>query len=208
MSNQDGHLGFVNGEKLLLSELRAGICSNWSYFSTKIGIPKRLVHLYTKIRGGALQSCRMFSIAFVGFAPGGNCIARRDRVRRKTLFFTQRTNNASFLVRTESVACGRGLPVSINEQRISRLFFHSLHPGAKGRIYPPKEQCLPRPRIWWASAKGVRETCYWIYLAPKLKQRSEAEWGDKCLRHEICEKPRASGCMSDVPLGAFLSGRY
>ena len=55
-----------------------------------------------------------------------------------------------------------------------------------------------------ASASGLREVCYWDLCFGQTEEHSEEEWCER-LRHELCEATRIR-LMSEVPLGAFLSG--
>src|SRR5581483_4494635 len=55
-----------------------------------------------------------------------------------------------------------------------------------------------------ASASGLQEKQYWDLSFAHIEEHTEEEWCER-LRHALCEATRIR-LMSEVPLGAFLSG--
>jgi asparagine synthase (glutamine-hydrolysing) len=94
------------------------------------------------------------------------------------------------------------LAKDIDERALSDYFSFGYIPAPK-TIYRSVRKVMPGHYLV-AGADGVKETRYWDLSFAKIEDRSEEEWGER-LRHELCEATRVR-LMSDVPLGAFLSG--
>jgi asparagine synthase (glutamine-hydrolysing) len=90
----------------------------------------------------------------------------------------------------------------MDEHALSDYFSLGYIPAPK-TIYRAVRKVMPGHYLV-ASESGVRETRYWDLSFAESEQRSEAEWCEM-LRNELCEATRVR-LMSDVPLGAFLSG--
>jgi len=94
------------------------------------------------------------------------------------------------------------LPRDIDTQALSDYFSLGYVPAPK-TIYRAAKKLLPGHYLV-ASAKGVRIERYWDISFNHVENRSEEEWCE-ILRHQLCEVTRMR-LMSEVPLGAFLSG--
>jgi asparagine synthase (glutamine-hydrolysing) len=97
---------------------------------------------------------------------------------------------------------GDSLPRDVDIQALADYFSFGYVPAPK-TIYRAAQKLLPGHYLV-ASASGVRVERYWDISFGHVEQRSEEEWCE-ILRHELCEATRMR-LMSEVPLGAFLSG--
>src|SRR5258708_1015636 len=90
----------------------------------------------------------------------------------------------------------------MDPQSLSDYFSFGYIPAPK-TIYRAARKVLPGHYLV-VSASGLRDVAYWDLSFAGVEKRSEEEWCE-LLRHELCEATRVR-LMSDVPLGAFLSG--
>ena len=143
----------------------------------------------------------MFSIA-IWDSRCRKLVLARDRVGKKPLFYAADPERILFGSELKALLAGDSLSRRIDEQALSDYFSFGYIPAPK-TIYRSVRKVMPGHYLV-ASADGTRETCYWDLSFANVRQQSEEEWGEQ-LRHQLCEATRIR-LMSDVPLGAFLSG--
>ncbi len=202
MSNEDDTIWvLLNGEIYNYPELRAELLQRGHKFKTKSDT-EAIVHLYEDYAENCFAKLRgMFSIA-IWDSRERKLVLARDRVGKKPLFYAADRNRILFGSELKALLAGDSLPRNIDDQALSDYFSFGYIPAPK-TIYGSVRKVMPGHYLV-ASAAGVRETCYWDLSFANVEQHSEAEWGAR-LRHELCEATRIR-LMSDVPLGAFLSG--
>jgi asparagine synthase (glutamine-hydrolysing) len=202
MSNEDGTVWvLLNGEIYNYPELRAGLLQRGHQFTTKSDT-EAIVHLYEDHAEDCFAKLRgMFSIALWD-SRQRKLVLARDRVGKKPLFYAEDGHRILFGSELKALLAGDSLPRDIDEQALSDYFSFGYIPAPK-TIYRSVRKVMPGHYLV-ASEAGVRETCYWDLSFANIEQHSEEEWGER-LRHELCEATRIR-LMSDVPIGAFLSG--
>jgi len=202
MSNEDGTIWvLLNGEIYNYPELRAELLQRGHKFATKSDT-EAIVHLYEDLGEGCFAKLRgMFSIA-IWDSRCRKLVLARDRVGKKPLFYAADRERILFGSELKALLAGDSLSRKMDEQALSDYFSFGYIPAPK-TIYRSVRKVMPGHYLV-AAADGTRETCYWDLSFAKVRQQSEEEWGEQ-LRHEICEATRVR-LMSDVPLGAFLSG--
>ncbi len=202
MSNEDGTIWvLLNGEIYNYPELRAELLQRGHKFATKSDT-EAIVHLYEDLGEGCFAKLRgMFSIA-IWDSRCRKLVLARDRVGKKPLFYAADRERILFGSELKALLAGDSLSRKMDEQALSDYFSFGYIPAPK-TIYRSVRKVMPGHYLV-AAADGTRETCYWDLSFANVRQQSEEEWGEQ-LRHEICEATRVR-LMSDVPLGAFLSG--
>jgi asparagine synthase (glutamine-hydrolysing) len=202
MSNEDGTIWvLLNGEIYNYPELRAELLPRGHRFATKSDT-EAIVHLYEDLGEGCFAKLRgMFSIA-IWDSRCRKLVLARDRVGKKPLFYAADRERILFGSELKALLAGDSLSRKMDEQALSDYFSFGYIPAPK-TIYRSVRKVMPGHYLV-AAADGTRETCYWDLSFANVRQQSEEEWGEQ-LRHEICEATRVR-LMSDVPLGAFLSG--
>jgi len=202
MSNEDGTVWvLLNGEIYNYPELRAELLQRGHKFATKSDT-EAIVHLYedygedcfTRLRG-------MFAIA-IWDPKKRKVVLARDRVGKKPLFYAADGSRILFGSELKALLAGDSISREMDDQALSDYFSFGYIPAPK-TIYRSVRKVMPGHYLV-ASASGVRETRYWDLSFRRVEERGETDWGER-LRHELCEATRVR-LMSDVPLGAFLSG--
>lgn len=202
MSNEDGNIWvLLNGEIYNYPELRAKLLTRGHVFTTKSDT-EAIVHAYEDFGEGCFAKLRgMFSIALWD-SRQRKLILARDRVGKKPLFYAADNNRILFGSELKALLASGQTSREMDHEALSDYFSLGYVPAPK-TIYRSVRKVMPGSYLV-ASAEGVRESVYWDLSFSKIEQRSEEEWCER-LRHELCEATRVR-LMSDVPLGAFLSG--
>lgn len=202
MSNEDGTIWvLLNGEIYNYPELRADLLPRGHQFATKSDT-EAIVHLYEEYGEDCFARLRgMFAIALWD-SKNRKLILARDRVGKKPLFYSANGKRILFGSELKALLAADSLSGGIDEQALSDYFSFGYIPAPK-TIYRAVRKVLPGHYLV-ATAGGVRETKYWDLSFRNVEQHSEEEWSER-LRHSLCEATRVR-LMSDVPLGAFLSG--
>jgi asparagine synthase (glutamine-hydrolysing) len=202
MSNEDGTIWvLLNGEIYNYPELRATLLQRGHTFTTKSDT-EAIVHLYEDCAEDCFAKLRgMFSIA-IWDSRQRKLVLARDRVGKKPLFYAANDKRILFGSELKALLAAGSVPQDMDEPALSDYFSFGYIPAPK-TIYRAIRKVMPGHYVV-ASAEGLRETRYWDLSFGDVKEQSEAEWCER-LRHELCVATRIR-LMSDVPLGAFLSG--
>jgi asparagine synthase (glutamine-hydrolysing) len=201
ISNEDGTIWvMLNGEIYNYTELYRDLIGRGHRFSTRSDT-ETIVHLYEEYGEACFAKLRgMFAIALWDSRKRQILLAR-DRIGKKPLFYAADDKHILFGSELKALLTG-SMPRDIDIQAISDYFSLGYIPAPK-TIYRAAKKLLPGHYLV-ASAGGIRIQRYWDISFAHLESRSVEEWCE-LLRHELCEATRIR-LMSEVPLGAFLSG--
>jgi asparagine synthase (glutamine-hydrolysing) len=202
ISNEDGRLWvMLNGEIYNYPELRHELEGKGHRFSTRSDT-ETIVHLYEEYGEDCFRKLRgMFAIALWD-SEKRKLLLARDRVGKKPLFYAADSKRIVFGSELKVLLAADGLSHEIDREALSDYFSFGYIPAPK-TIYRAARKVKPG-HFLVASEGRIREVCYWDISFAKVENRSEEEWCE-LLRHQMCEATRVR-LMSDVPLGAFLSG--
>jgi asparagine synthase (glutamine-hydrolysing) len=202
--SEDGNLAIVfNGEIYNFQEIRRELTTLGHNFKTNSDT-EVIVHAYEEFGEKCLHKLRgMFAFAIWDFRAQSLFIAR-DRVGKKPLFYTL-TSDGDFVFGSElkTLLVHGGIKKEIDLSALDAYLSFG---------YVPEEFCILKnvrklpPGFCLTYTKGVVETRqYWDFdLTPTSEVRSESEWAEM-LRDKIREAVKIR-LISEVPLGAFLSG--
>ncbi len=202
ISNEDGSIWvLLNGEIYNYPELSTGLLARGHKFATHSDT-EAIVHLYEEAGEECFAKLRgMFAIA-IWDSKQRKLLLARDRVGKKPLYYCRDERVLIFGSELKAVLAANGLPHSIDPLAVSDYFSLGYIPAPK-TIYKNVKK-LPAAHYMVVSAAGVRQQEYWKLSFAKVQTRSEAEWCDM-IRQQLCLATRIR-LMSEVPLGAFLSG--
>ncbi len=202
ISNEDGRIWvMLNGEIYNYPELRAELAGRGHRFSTHSDT-ESIVHLYEDLGEECFKRLRgMFAIV-IWDSRERKLILARDRVGKKPMFYAASQKQILFGSELKALLAADGIPKDLDAQALSDYFSFGYIPAPK-TIYRAVRKVLPGHYIV-ATASGIKDHSYWDLSFDKVEQRSEDEWCER-LRHQLCDATRVR-LMSDVPLGAFLSG--
>jgi asparagine synthase (glutamine-hydrolysing) len=202
LSNEDGSVWvLLNGEIYNYPELRPELLSRGHTFATRSDT-EAIVHLYEDFGEECFARLHgMFAIALWD-ARQRKLFLVRDRVGKKPLFYFADKRRIIFGSELKALLASDSLPRKLDSEALCDYFSFGYVPAPK-TIYCDIRKVLPGHYVV-ASPTGVRETVYWDLSFAQVEERTEEEWCER-LRHQLCEATRVR-LMSDVPLGAFLSG--
>ena len=202
ISNEDGTIWvLLNGEIYNYPELSAELSSRGHQFTTKSDT-EAIVHLYEDYGEECFAKLRgMFAIA-IWDSREGKILLARDRVGKKPLYYYVDRNRLIFGSELKAVLAADGLPRTIDPLAVCDYFSFSYIPAPK-TVYKNIRKLQPAHYLV-VSRSGLRETEYWKLSFSNVKNYSEDEWCE-LIRQQLCEATRIR-LMSEVPLGAFLSG--
>jgi asparagine synthase (glutamine-hydrolysing) len=206
MSNEDGTVRVVfNGEIYNFRELRTDLEGRGHRFRSHADT-EVLVHLYEE-RGPAFVDAidGMFAIALWD-SRASRLVLARDRAGKKPLFYYRDDRHLVFGSEIKALFAHPDVPVRIDETAIPGLFIRGYvqHPGT---LYRGVRQIDPATIAIVELDGRLIERRYWHLEYPDASASprvSRAE-GRERVRQLVTEAV-ARRLVSDVPLGAFLSG--
>jgi asparagine synthase (glutamine-hydrolysing) len=202
LSNEDGTVWVAfNGEIYNFEELNRQYLSSGHCFKTRSDT-ETIVHLYEELGEHCFAELRgMFAIALWD-ARRKKLLLARDRIGKKPLFYSWDGRRLLFASEIKALLAADGSSRDMDLEALSDYFSFQYIPAPK-TIYRSVRKLRPAHYLV-VEGSSIRENSYWDVHFNQPKQFSESEWC-ACFLEEYRTAVR-SRLVSDVPLGAFLSG--
>jgi len=202
LSNEDGSVWIAfNGEIYNFDELNRRYLSAGHTFRTRSDT-ETIVHLYEELGEACFAELRgMFALALWDCRKKKLLLAR-DPVGKKPLFYSWDGRRMVFGSEIKALLTVPGISRDIDSAAISDYFTFQYVPAPK-TIYRAVRKLRPG-HYMVADASGVRETAYWDLRFDQTREQTESEWCESLI--EEFRKAVKLRLVSDVPIGAFLSG--
>jgi asparagine synthase (glutamine-hydrolysing) len=202
IANEDRTVWVVcNGEIYNFAELRADLVSRGHVFSC-LSDTEVVVHLYEEEGLELFKRLRgMFAIALWD-TKRSRLILARDRLGKKPLYICQQSHRFIFASELKSILELDGISRNLNAQALREYLALGYVP-APLTLLEGIEKLLPGHYLV-VERSGVRCERYWDVPQGVEEDHSEQEWVER-VREKLLESVRVR-LVSDVPLGAFLSG--
>jgi asparagine synthase (glutamine-hydrolysing) len=204
MTNEDGQIAIVvNGEIYNHAELRADLVAKGHRFRS--GSDSEVVaHLYEEVGARAPELLRgMFAFALWD-ARAGKLLLARDRFGEKPLYYCERSDGFVFASELGALVADERTPTDLSLEALDAYLALQYVPAPR-TIYeaikklPPGHTLEVRP-----GEAPVLRRYYRASFVPALQEISEEEAARRV--RAVVEEAVRSRLMSEVPLGAFLSG--
>jgi len=202
LSNEDGTIWIAfNGEVYNFEELNRRYLSSGHTFRTRSDT-ETIVHLYEELGEACFAELRgMFGLALWDGRKKKLLLAR-DPVGKKPLFYSWDGQRLLFGSEIKALLTVPGVSREMDLTAVSDYFTFQYVPAPK-TIYRDVRKLRPGHYLV-ADRSGIRETAYWDIRFDQPRELSESEWCEQFL--EEFRKAVKLRLVSDVPLGAFLSG--
>ena len=204
MTNEDGRVAIlVNGEIYNHQELRADLEKKGHRFRSHSD-SEVVAHLYEEVGDRVPERLHgMFALAIYD-ADTHKLLLARDRFGEKPLYYARRADGFVFASELAALLADPGTHAEVSPAAID-LYCSLQYVPAPGTIFGNVHK-LPAGCLLEVTCGGEPQTrrYYDIDYTPKLDSLSEDEAARR-VRDTVEEAVRVR-LMSDVPLGAFLSG--
>ena len=202
MSNEDGSIWTVqNGEIYNFQAVRRRLERNGHHFRTNSDT-EVIVHLYEELGPTFVRELDgMFAIA-IWDGRAKRLVLARDRFGKKPLVYTERDQRLWFASELQALLTDAAIPREIDLEALDEYLSFMAVP-APLTIYRGVHK-LPPAHVLVADATGTTITRYWSLAFTPKRQISEADAADEVKR--LFTEAVRKRLISDVPLGAFLSG--
>ncbi len=203
ISNEDGSIWLVfNGEIYNHRELHRQLTRRGHTFRTASDT-ETIVHLYEDLGARAVEHLRgMFAFALWD-ARRRQLLLARDRLGIKPLYYADLDDGIVFASELKPILQLPDIGRDLNWEAVGHLFTFLATPSSQSIVEGVRK--LEPARIATAVAgRGVRTERYWDVDFQPDEHSSEDELVER-LRELLVEAVRLHQ-MSDVPIGAFLSG--
>ena len=162
-----------------------------------------LPHLYTQVGDAAPEALNGIFAFVIWDAKRQRALLARDRLGVKPLYYAEIGDVLLFGSELKAVLASGLVPLEIDVEAVDLFLTLGFVPGPRTLLRRVKK-LLPGHRIVVEPPK-VRVEEYWRYPEPApLAGRSDDEWRDELL--DLLDDAVRAQLMSDVPLGAMLSG--
>lgn len=202
IANEDETVWIVlNGEIYNFRELRSDLEKRGHRFRTDSDT-EVIVHLYEEEGPSFFKRLRgMFGLALWD-VKRERLILGRDRIGEKPLYIRRDARRLLFASELKSILQVDGVSREINRAALREYLALGYVP-APLTLLEGIEKLLPGHYLV-ADKAGIEIRGYWEVPTGSVQNLSEADWL-ACLREKFLETVKAQ-MVSDVPLGAFLSG--
>ncbi len=202
MCNEDGSIWIVfNGEIYNYPELRQELQGRGHTFRTNSDT-EAIVHLYEDLGEGCFEKLRgMFALSLWDERKQQLLLAR-DRIGIKPLFYGLGKHGIVFGSEIKCIRDSGLVGLEVDATAIADLFTFFYIPGPK-TIYRNVYSLDPGSYLR-LDQHGVCQRKYWDLKGEQLSLATEQEYEERLLA--ILGESVKSHLLSDVPVGAFLSG--
>ncbi len=202
IANEDKTVWVVcNGEIYNYQELRAELEKQGHVFRCESDT-EVIVHLYEEHGPSLFERLRgMFAIALWD-ANHSRLVLARDRLGKKPLYICRESHRVVFASEMKAILEVDGISRELNPQALREYLALGYVP-APWTLLEGIEKLLPGHSMI-VEKGGMRCEQYWDVPQTVIEDRSEEEWIER-VREKLLESVRIR-LVSDVPLGAFLSG--
>lgn len=200
LSNEDGTVTVVfNGEIYNFGDLQPELKARGHTLMTRSDT-EVIVHLYEEMGAECVQRFRgMFSFALWD-ARKRQLLLARDRLGIKPLYYVQTARSLLFASEIKSLLQADGFSAELDPQGLRRYLAYR-HPYGHGTLFKGVRQ-LPPGHTLIATLDGITVRRYWDVPQPETNRSAVS--ADRFL--PLLEEAVKLRMISDVPLGAFLSG--
>ncbi|HKQ60099.1 MAG TPA: asparagine synthase (glutamine-hydrolyzing) [Candidatus Polarisedimenticolaceae bacterium] len=202
ISNRDGSLWVVcNGEIYNFRELRAELEARGHPFATGSDT-EVLLHAYTEYGDRFIEHIGgMFAFALWD-ARRRRLVLGRDRLGIKPLYYLERDGRLIFASEAKAILALPGVRAELDPVGLDQYLALGYAPAPYSMFRGIRK--LPVASLLTVEDGRIAIERYWQLPREADESRSEADWAEELgARLERCV---ASQMVSDVPIGAFLSG--
>ncbi len=201
LANEDGSVTIVfNGEIYNFGDLRPELEAGGHVLATRSDT-EVIVHLYEDMGGSCVDRLRgMFTFA-IWNSRKRELLLARDRLGVKPLYYMNTGGSLVFASEIKSLLQAKGVAAEPDPQGLRRYLAYR-HPYGDGTLFKGIRQ-LPPGHVLVANASGISVRRYWD--APNQAEGPVPADIDERFLALLDEAVRLR-MISDVPLGAFLSG--
>lgn len=202
-ANERGNVVAVqNGELYNHETIRRGLQRDGHVFTSRCDT-EILPHLY-EAEGDEMAQALIGMFAFaVWDAERQRALIVRDRLGKKPLYYAEVDDVLVFGSELKAVLASGLVPTDLDLEALELLLALGFVPGPRTLLRHVRK-LLPGGRLVVEQGR-VRVEQYWRYPRPDADtSRSESEWEEELI--ELLRDAVRLRLMSDVPLGAMLSG--
>ncbi len=203
MSTPDGTIYIVhNGEIYNFQTIRSELEADGVTFSTRSDT-EVVLRAYEKWGPGCVE--RLHGIFAFGIwdSRKQRLFVARDRLGIKPLYFTSDPNLFIFASEIKAFLKHPNFDRTVDPRAVDRFFSFGYIP-APDTIFTSVKKLLPAHYLIWENGT-IRTERYWRFEPSREEsEKSNAEWTDEF--RDVFQNAVSRQMVSDVPLGAFLSG--
>jgi len=202
MSNEDGSIRIVyNGEVYNFLRLREDLEKKGHRFRTRSDT-EVIIHLYEDYGPDCVKYLRgMFAIA-IWDSPRQRLFLARDRLGQKPLVYTLTSSSFIFGSEIKAILADPQIKREVDLEALHHYLTYGYVP-APLTIFKGIKKLPPAHTLVWEKGQVKIERYWSLSYIPKL-QLKEEEYVPRLL--ELLKESVKLRLISDVPLGAFLSG--
>jgi asparagine synthase (glutamine-hydrolysing) len=203
IANEDGSVQLVfNGEIYNFQDLRARLARGGHRLATQSD-SETIVHLYEDLGSQLVHELRgMFAFA-IWDERRRQLLLARDRLGIKPLYYWPTSDGVAFASELRALLTLPGFPRSFDQNAVIDYLAFGYIPDPRC-IFAGVHKLPPGHVAQWSESAGLQVTRYWSPTRDEIPAISDGEAIEETQR--LLRESVKLHMVSDVPLGAFLSG--